>query len=256
MNRVAINAVKIAGSAAIDLFLPRRCLVCGALAVQWRAPLCPRCQTELETLKIPGEAKNRLRGVLSVEDGIDAVFGVYSYLDHPVIRGVVHAMKYRGGQSLCERMGRRIGIERRNAGAVNPVDCLIPVPIHSARLRERRYNQSTLLARGLAMELEVPVSENSIQRKRKTMPQTFLDSQQRLENIAGAFVIRRKLDEGLRVGLVDDVVTTGATVSSCARILKEAGAESVTVFCLAVAQTEHLLPPVERTLVDVAGRIL
>src|ERR1035437_3694531 len=133
MNSVADSAMKTAGGAVIDFFLPRRCMVCGALAQQWRAPLCPRCQLELEALKIPCDARDRLRRVLSVGDGIDAVFGVYAYLDHPVIRGVVHAMKYRGGQSLCERMGRRIGSESRNTGSLSPVDCLIPVPIHSAR---------------------------------------------------------------------------------------------------------------------------
>lgn len=206
-------------------------------------------------MKIPGDARIRLRGVLSVADGIDAVFGMYAYLDNPVIRGVVHAMKYRGGQSLCERMGRRIGAETRNTWSVNSIDCLIPVPIHSARLRERRYNQSSLLARGMSRELDVPVVENIVRRKRKTLPQAFLDSRLRLENIDGAFVVSRKLEKGLRVGLVDDVVTTGATVSSCARMLKDAGAQSVTVFCLAVAQTEHLLPPVEPILVDDAGGI-
>lgn len=239
--RPGVHGIRAVGRAISDFFVPRGCLVCGLIAPQWRAPVCEHCLAKLELLRIPGDARHMLRTALAVSDSIDSVFGLFAYAEEGIIRVLVHAMKYRGSQSLCRRYGAEIGIALRGEGTAGGVDVLVPVPLHPARLRERRYNQSERLAEGIAAETRCPIDMKMLERVRKTPPQAFLGSVERSENIKSAFAMTRKLERGMRVGLVDDVVTTGATVSACAALMKKAGASRVVVLCAAVARTDHLL---------------
>ena len=107
------------------------------------------------------------------------------------------------------------------------LDCIVPVPLHPARERERGFNQAEILAQLLARRAGLPVRP-LLQRIRYTTTQTQFDRAQRIENLAGAFRLRRGVDvQGCRVLLVDDVLTTGSTLSECADVLKRAGALTV-----------------------------
>ena len=109
-------------------------------------------------------------------------------------------------------------------------DYLIPVPLHLSRLRERGYNQSDLLAEGIAAELGIPCLKDALVRKKRTKTMSALDPERRLRNVERAFaVVERSTLEGQRIVLVDDVFTTGATVDACARVLREAGVAEVNV---------------------------
>ena len=114
-------------------------------------------------------------------------------------------------------------------------DLIIPVPLHSRRERERGFNQAALLARELARETKLPVDEHSLVRRSQTeRHRTGMDARARRESVADAFAVRHpKLIAGRRVLLVDDVFTTGATVSACAAVLKAAGAKDVYVLTIA-----------------------
>jgi ComF family protein len=106
-------------------------------------------------------------------------------------------------------------------------DVIVPVPLHAARQRERGFNQASLLADLLSAQTSIP-SRPLLERIRYTTTQTALDRSQRMENLHNAFRLRKKADvRGLRVLLIDDVLTTGSTLSECARVLKRAGANSV-----------------------------
>lgn len=109
-----------------------------------------------------------------------------------------------------------------------PIDVLVPVPLHRRRLRQRGYNQSSLLARELGKLSSLPVAEGSLVRLRNTAPQTRIRSvEERQSNVAEAFFCRGQLLEGKCILLIDDVCTSGATLNSCAIALKAAGASSV-----------------------------
>jgi ComF family protein len=106
-------------------------------------------------------------------------------------------------------------------------DIIVPVPLHPARLRERGFNQASLLAELLGARISIP-SKPLLQRIRYTTTQTALDRAERMENLHNAFRLRKNADvRGLHVLLIDDVLTTGSTLSECARVLKRAGAISV-----------------------------
>ena len=114
-------------------------------------------------------------------------------------------------------------------------DVIIPIPLSSTRSRERGYNQARLLAKELAKEFSIPLAENQLRRIRHTDPQSLLDEKQRWTNIKGAFTIRKlKNLRHKNILLIDDLLTTGATASEAARVLKDAGAGTVGVLTLAI----------------------
>lgn len=114
-------------------------------------------------------------------------------------------------------------------------DCIIPVPLHLSRKRERGYNQSKILAEEISKTVSVPVTKKVLIRKKKTKDQTHLSPEERERNVRGAFVVRaNSVLQGKKVILVDDVMTTGATLKECARVIKEAGAREVVGVTLVV----------------------
>lgn len=144
--------------------------------------------------------------------------------------GMVHALKYGGWTEVARGMAERMSRTSWPLDVVEERTALVPVPLASARMRERGYNQSALLARGLAARWRIPVWDEAVVRSRETQSQTQLTPEQRLGNVAGSFVFGwQRLDaiEGAHLIIVDDVVTTAATLNACAKVLYEAGARII-----------------------------
>lgn len=151
-----------------------------------------------------------------------------------VSRPLVLSLKHAGRTDALAAYGRWMA--RAGAELLIEADALIPVPLHSGRLRKRRFNQSLLLARALSKASGVAVAPHALARVRDTSTQGGLSAKGRARNVAGAFKVReryRQVIERRHVVIVDDVHTTGATLSACARALKRAGAENVTAITLA-----------------------
>jgi ComF family protein len=140
---------------------------------------------------------------------------------------LVHAIKFAGKRRLARLLGYQIGTSRVLREDFNQIDALVPVPLHPTRLRERGYNQSLCIAQGLAEALEIPLIRGLVRRSRATQQQARMDGEGRMENVRGAFEPCTRARDGLLIGLVDDVSTTGATIAACGRALKEGGARSV-----------------------------
>jgi len=149
-----------------------------------------------------------------------------------VVRLAIHQLKYNDLRALAGLFARFLEDYLRDSPL--PAEVLVPVPLHSRRLRERGYNQSALLARELAKLSGVPLSDGSLVRQRHTTPQARTSSlSERRENVSGAFSCRDGRLRGKRVLLIDDVSTSGATLDACARALKQVGAASVWGLALA-----------------------
>jgi ComF family protein len=144
--------------------------------------------------------------------------------------GIVHALKYEGWAAVATEMAERMSRLQWPPDVVAERTALVPIPLASARKRQRGYNQSALIASGLGLRWRIPVWEDVVARSRETTSQTRLTPEERLDNVAGSFRIgARKLDElrGAHVVIVDDVVTTAATLNTCAKTLYEAGARII-----------------------------
>jgi ComF family protein len=213
---------------ALDLFFPPWCIGCGREGQY----ICNTCLEKLPLISPPVCTKcgrplteqNTCPGCIEgpiVIEGIRAPF-----LFHGVIRKAVHELKYRNLKAIAPLLaGLLYDYIQENP---IPGDVLVPVPIHRKRLRERGYNQSSLIAHELGRKSGLPVIEDCLIRSINTPPQVrTISAAERRENIAGAFACRNDSLRGRQVILIDDVSTSGATLNTCAELLKEAGAASV-----------------------------
>jgi len=206
------------------------CPACGGSS---RAGFCAVCADELVRVTNPcrrcglAEPVDRCPLRRAAWD-VEAVLAPLAY--EPPLDHYLHALKYRGARSLGRAFGLLIAPALRATSA--DLDALVAVPLHGARLRERGHNQALEIARTLSCELGLPVLERGIARRAATAKQTGRSARQRLMGMAQAFQVRRALD-GLRLAIVDDVVTTGATVNALAAVLRTAGARRCVVFAVA-----------------------
>jgi len=164
--------------------------------------------------------------------GFDAVYSYGSY--EGSLRELIHLFKYGGVRPLAGTFGRLMA---QALPRETTFDVIVPMPLHWFKKWQRGFNQSDFLAREIGKKWNVPV-RNLVRRKKATRPQAGLTNAKRRANMSGAFqILRGKALAGMRVLLVDDVVTTGATASACARVLKRAGAAHVAL--LALARTDR-----------------
>lgn len=172
---------------------------------------------------------------LCVECGAAPIFGrVWAMgLHRGALREAIHHVKFNGREALGAPLGRLLADQIPTGH-----ELVVPLPLHPSRLRERGYNQAALIARGLAEGMGLPVAEGALVRLRRTGHQAKLDREDRLRNLRGAFGTHRAKDPpwaGRAVLLVDDVLTTGATASAAAEVLRETGAIQVDLAVLAVS---------------------
>jgi ComF family protein len=154
-----------------------------------------------------------------------------------VFQHVAHALKYDGNESVGRELGRRIGQTMVEWGI--RADVLIPIPLHKVKQRERGYNQSDLIARGIADVTGILLCRDAVRRRKHTQTQTQLDLEGRRKNMEGAFEVKPsalRAIEGKTCLLIDDVITTGATIIFCAKELRKGGASNVIAASAALAQ--------------------
>jgi len=180
---------------------------------------CPKCGTPMQD----EICETCMHGALN----FDFSRSILQYGE--VIRSLIHRMKYSGSRRSARRIGGIMREYVRDNKEYRGFDLVTAVPLHRVRRRERGYNQSELLAREVAQELGIPYRETA-GRRYYTRSQTTLSRSQRLQNLSGAFrPLKADKFAGKRIILVDDVFTTGTTVSELAGCLKQAGAQSVAV---------------------------
>ncbi|MEJ2059861.1 MAG: ComF family protein [Gammaproteobacteria bacterium] len=223
----------------LDVLYPPRCLVCGQGGVPGR-DLCLACAAELPwqghacthcALPLPAGSSERCGRCQRRRPAFDSARAVFEY--RPPLDSLLPRLKYGARLSHGRLLGQLMA-ERLAPGLEMRPDCVLPVPLHRRRLTERGFNQALELARPVARALGVPLAMDGVRRVRSTPPQVGLAAKARRANLRGAFELR----SGFRpahVLIVDDVMTTGATVDELARVLKRAGVRRVDVWACARA---------------------
>lgn len=228
---------RAATSALLDLVLPAACAICGAQRSEGERELvCGTCWARATELPRPrcarcGHPRSSVRPDAPcrwcelLPPYVRAVRSAFALPGGHAAR-IVHALKYQGWPAIATPMARRMAALRFPDDVERERAALIPVPLSGSRLRERGYNQSTALARPLSVAWGIPVREDLLVRSRTTVTQTRLTPGERRRNVSGAF--RASADRaslrGLHLVLVDDVVTTAATLNACAAALHDGGA--------------------------------
>jgi len=228
MERTSTPPLTRLAHAFLDAVFPPRCVGCG----RHGAFLCAGCREAMPRALPPrcllcwqpegrGETCGRCARARPAFAGARSL-----YLFQGPVREAVHALKYNHLSALARPMGELMAAYLRTEEL--PVDLVVPVPLFGQRKRLRGYNQSALLARELARLDGLPLAERGLSRRRDTPPQArSVDAEARRRNVAGAFAADGRRVEGRRVLLIDDVMTTGATLDACAQALRQGGAASV-----------------------------
>ena len=242
VSQIAQGAARLART-ALDAVLPPRCLACGTV-VAGEGALCPPCWARLSFIGAPRCARCGLPfafevapdalcgGCLQSEPLFDRARAALAYDD--ASRPLVLSFKHGDGTHAAPALGRWIAAAA--AELLGDADLVAPVPLHRWRLFRRRYNQAALLAGAVARIGDRPSAPGLLVRRRRTPSQGGLSRAGRIANVRGAFAMaagQAGLVQDRRVLLVDDVMTTGATLSECARVLRRAGAAGVDVATLA-----------------------
>ncbi len=245
----AFAHARAAGARLLDLVYPPSCLACRE-AVGAHGGLCASCWSGMgfierpycERLGTPFERDAATPGMISLEAAahppVFARARAVARYDSEAARGLVSRLKFYDRLELAEPMGRWMA--RAGAELLADADLIAPTPLHRLRLASRRFNQSAALARVISRESAVPLDTMALERVKQTSPQVGLSRSQRAANLAGAFRVEpeaRARIAGLKLVLVDDVLTTGATANAAARALLKAGATRVDLLVFAKAVT-------------------
>lgn len=230
--------------AATGLLYPPHCAACGCPLGPRRGGLCRGCRRARTRLTGPrcatcsqpyaGALTATFRCMNCGDRELSFDFATAAYRSRSIVRDLIHDFKYRRQMHLRHLLARMLQEGFRDARlAAEPPDLIVPVPLHPTRKREREFNQAQVLARLAGARLGIPVAE-VLRRRRYTFTQTNFHREERFDNLAGAFELRRGSDvRDRRIALVDDVLTTGSTADACARALREAGAAAVVVITIA-----------------------
>jgi len=221
----------------MDYLTPGCCLLCDAL-VSEGSQLCPGCAVDGPA---PHSVCQHCGGLLRARGTICSCVGKPRTLDrilavrayHYPVNSLVQEMKYHGQLGLCREFGFSIAGLAHSTCSTLP-DCLIPVPMHRSRLRERGYNQALEIAHAVSARLDLLLETNLLSRVRSTVPQIDLDPESRARNVRGAFVLHNA-GTYEHVAIVDDVFTTGATAFELAKLLKSSGIRKVELWSYAIA---------------------
>jgi ComF family protein len=218
------------------LVLPPNCLLCGSVGTA-ELDLCAACLSDLprNLAACPRCAAPLAAGwtgpcahCRAQPPDFDRAFVPFRY--RPPVDFLITRLKFGGRLAHARLLGELFAAALAERGDPLP-DCIVPVPLHPRRLRERGFNQALELARAAAHRFGIPLWINGLRRVRYTVPQTRLDADRRRTNPLGAFALGTP-PPGSRIALMDDVVTTASTVAECARVLRAGGATDIEIWAI------------------------
>jgi ComF family protein len=216
-----------------NLVFPKICPGCNRPLLKEEESICLHCLSNLpERLTLNNEElRQRFYGRLNLEEA----YAFLLFKRKGLTQNLLHSLKYSGNQSLGLVLGQLFGNKCKSLSFFSTIDVVVPIPLHQSKLRFRGFNQSELIADGLASSLSIKLDSKSVIRSIKTSTQTKKTRMERWKNVDQTFkTINSNLD-GKHVLLVDDVITTGATIESCGQTILAAGAAKVSIACLALA---------------------
>ncbi|MBP6183933.1 MAG: ComF family protein [Saprospiraceae bacterium] len=221
----------------LGLVYPRLCAACGKEQVPRTSCLCISCRLQLPFTDYHLVPENgmtlRLKGRFPI---VAATALLYFVKDSPV-QDLLHRIKYQGQQQAAVDLGKLYGSMLKEQALWQHIDFIIPVPLHPSRMHHRGFNQSAAFARGLGETMSCKVLENGLKRTRATATQTHMNRRERLDNTSNAFVVTKpEILIGKHLLLVDDVMTTGATLEACAIPLLALEGVHISLATIAIAQ--------------------
>ncbi len=223
----------------LDFFIPRFCIACNSSLKVSNKFICNSCESSIQLLT-ESQIISEFQRKFSHENIIDDYTSLFLFEEGDALQKLIHALKYEKKFKVGIFLGQKLGNYKNKIIKSWNADFIIPIPLFNLKRVERGFNQSFYIAKGLSNETKIPIENNLVKRTKNTVSQTALNLTERKENLHRAFILNKKRKvQGKRVIIIDDVITTGATVSELARILKENGAEKVFTISIATPPISH-----------------
>ena len=220
----------------MHLAFPEICLGCMSHESRRNDFLCIECLYNLpythDFNRLQNAFERHFTGRVKLKNG--AALFVYT----EIVESLIHQFKYEGMTKIGKRFGTEMGQRIKSSDTFKNLNVIIPIPLHTTKLKQRGFNQSQILAEAIGKVLSLPVDRRAIQRSRRTKTQTKKSRDNRIENLRSAFEVNPLAEiAGKNVLIVDDVLTTGATLESAALVLHDAGVQDISMITLAMGQS-------------------
>lgn len=218
-----------------DLLFPRCCASCDRVLQGNEATICTPCRILLPRVGATGLNSESLQFKFV---SLPEVLSTHSFLlftKRSKVQKLLHALKYKGNKDIGILLGQMFGQELKASGHLPEAEIILSIPLHPKKQKQRGYNQSDLLAEGFSNATNIPWSGTMLERLRYTATQTGKTKLERRENVQGVFAVKQGFGPK-SVILIDDVLTTGATLEECARTLLAAGCRQFHILTIALAQ--------------------
>ena len=223
----------------IALIYPRNCITCGNSLYKHEEFICNHCYLTLPKSNFHAEENSELERVFAGRVPVTKAGSYYLFEKDGKVQKLLHDIKYKGNKALAEQLGVWYAQSLKDCNEIAKADVIIPVPLHSKKQKQRGFNQSEEFAKGLAKEFNMAVDMENLFRNQFTETQTRKKKFERWENVKDKFELKNP--DALKdkcIILVDDVITTGATIDACYEALKNVPGIKISVLSLAYAKKD------------------
>ncbi len=218
----------------LSLIFPKVCYACGKSLFKSENCICTYCHYHLPKTNFHLNPDNPVQKLFWGRVNIQAASSMYLFNKGSKVQHLIHQLKYRGKKEIGVSLGQYYGKELRSSPLFSSADMVLPVPLHSKKLKRRGYNQSEAFAAGIAESMEIPSEGSILTRVRASQTQTKRSRYERWKNVEEIFeVAAPEKIEGKHILLADDVVTTGSTLEACANKILEVPGTRVSVVTIA-----------------------
>ena len=226
--------IKELGVDFLNLFFPELCLACRKEAVKEQI-ICSKCELKLPETNFHLQQENQVAERFWGRIPVEYATAMYFFSKNTVTQELIHQLKYASKPQVGVVLGEYYGIQLKDS-VFNEIDCIVPIPLHPTRKYKRGYNQSSKIAQGLSTSMNKPWYDDAITRIINTTTQTKKSKADRFENVKNAFHISKpNLLKGKHILLVDDVITTGATLEACSLKVLELENVKISIIALGIA---------------------
>lgn len=223
----------------MHFFFPHICAGCGSDLILPEQCICIHCHTTIPETCFAAMNGNPIEKIFYGRIPVVAATSSYFFTKDAALQNMIHALKYKGRQEVGIQLGKWMGLQLKAGNRFNAVDALVPMPLFKDREKKRGYNQATLLCQGIAEITGIPVETNWLARIKATTTQTRKGRNERWENVQNRFcVLDKEQLKGRHILLVDDVITTGATLEACGSCITSIAQTRLSIATLAWASDD------------------